>query len=148
MTIKHLAYRVAHDFSGSVAGLAALMDRGQQVLSNKLNPNNETHHLTISELEMLADFTNTNLAFAEFFAAKAGAVVVDLPADDVIVGDMSLLEAFVQSSIAAGDFAQEFQTAMADSRITQKELEKMRQKMFKHIALQLGVLKRIEAVAE
>lgn len=124
MTIRHLAYRIAHDYPGTVIGLAAHMGKGAQVLTNKLNPNSETHHLTITELETLADFTNANIAIAEYFAHKANAVVVPLPLvpDE---SDMGLLDGYMAIMKEMGDLASRFQTAYADGDITTKEFEQI-----------------------
>lgn len=76
MTIRHLAYRIGHDFVGGVAGLANMMDKSPTVLSNKLCTTSTTHFLTIAELEMMVDFANANMQVARYFGTKARAVVV------------------------------------------------------------------------
>jgi hypothetical protein len=121
LTIKHFVYNVAHNFSGGVAGLAEFMGKGYQVLNNKLNPNSTTHYLTIAELEMLADFTNSNIKMAEYFAHKAGAVVVQLP--NLPESDMGLLDLFLSASKEFADISSSFQTAYADGRVDAKEFE-------------------------
>lgn len=121
MTIKHLAYRVGHEFPGSVAGLASLMGRGDVVLRNKLNPNSETHHLNIEEFEMMLDFANRNQDAAEYFAAKAGGVFMKVP--DVPESDLGLLDLFMGTTKELGDVASAFQSAYADGNYTNKEYE-------------------------
>ncbi|WP_135276930.1 phage regulatory CII family protein [Methylotenera oryzisoli] len=121
MTIKHLAYRVGHEFPGSVAGLASLMARGDVVLRNKLNPNSETHHLNIEEFEMMLDFANRNQDAAEYFAAKAGGVFMKVP--DVPESDLGLLDLFMGTTKELGDVASAFQSAYADGNYTNKEYD-------------------------
>lgn len=121
MTIKHLAYRVGHEFPGSVAGLASLMGRGDVVLRNKLNPNSETHHLNIEEFEMMLDFANRNQDAAEYFAAKAGGVFMKVP--DVPESDLGLLDLFMGTTKELGDVASAFQSAYADGNYTNKEYQ-------------------------
>lgn len=147
MNIKHLAYRIAHEFCGGVAGLADMMGKGKTVLLNKLNPNSTTHFLTIFELEEIADFTGQNLSLAQFFAEKCNAVVVPLPPESEATGDMNMLEAFMHASVTAGDFAREFTDAWSDGRITPNEFEAMRSKVHAQIASQLGLLAKIEQIA-
>lgn len=144
MTIRHLAYRIAHDYPGTVIGLAALMGKGAQVFTNKLNPNSETHHLTITELETLADFTNANTAIAEYFAAKAGAVVVPIP--EVEQGDMGLLEAYMEAHAEHGEISKEFMRAYADGRIDAREFADIKEQTCHAIAKQLAWLAEIERV--
>lgn len=121
MTIKHLAYRIGHEFPGSVAGLASLMARGDVVLRNKLNPNSETHHLNIEEFEMMLDFANRNQDAAEYFAAKAGGVFMKVP--DVPESDLGLLDLFMGTTKELGDVASAFQSAYADGNYTNKEYD-------------------------
>lgn len=119
MTIKHLAYRIAHDFPGSVAGLASLMGRGDVVLRNKLNPNSETHFLTVQEFETIVDFAEQNHLVAEYFATKAGGVFMKLP--DVPESDMALLDVFMSAMKELGEVSSAFQKSYADGDITSRE---------------------------
>ncbi len=145
MTIKHLAYRVAHDSALGIASLAEAMGLSHQTLTNFLNVNSDTHNLNINRFEMLIDFSNGNLQAAEYFASKANAVVVPLPVDN-IASDMSLLDAFMNSVIAGGEFAQEFNRAFADGRVTPREFETIKKTVHDAIASQLAILNRIEQV--
>lgn len=124
MTIAHLAYRIAHEFKGGVVGLASLMGRGDKVLASKLNPNTPTHHLNIDELEMMGDFTDTNLQIAQYFADKCNAIVFKLPnvSDQ---SDMCLLDSYMQIMKEMGDLAAEFQKAYADGSIDRKEFTRI-----------------------
>ncbi len=119
MTIKHLAYRIGHEFSGSVAGLASLMGKGEVVLRNKLNPNSESHHLNIEGFETMVDFANRNQDVAEFWSAKAGGVFVRVP--DVQDSDLGLLDLFMGTMKELGDVSSTFQTSYADGNYTHKE---------------------------
>lgn len=139
MTIKYLAYRFAHEFAGGAVALASLMGRGEKVLQNKLNPNSESHHLTIDEFSMLADFTNRNFDAATFFAEKINAVVVCMP--DVVEGDMALLDAYMQIVTEMGKLASEFQKAYADGTIDAQEYKRI----CKAIDAQSGKLQAFKA---
>lgn len=119
MTIKHLAYRIAHEFAGSVAGLASLMGKGEVVLRNKLNPNSETHFLNIQEFETITDFAERNFEVAEYFASKVNAVVVQLPT--LPESDMALLDLFMGAMKELGEVSAAFQKSYADGNITRKE---------------------------
>lgn len=121
MTIKYLAYRIGHEFPGSVAGLANLMGKGDVVLRNKLNPNNESHHLNIEEFETMVDFADRNQDVAEYFAAKAGGVFMKVP--NVPESDMGLLDLFMGTMKELGDVSSTFQTSYADGNYTRKEFD-------------------------
>ena len=119
MTIKHLAYRIGHEFAGSVAGLASLMGKGEVVLRNKLNPNSETHFLTIQEFETMTDFAQRNQDVAEYFSEKAGGVFMKLPT--MPESDMALLDLFMGAMKELGEVSAAFQKSYADGDITSKE---------------------------
>jgi len=124
LTISHLAYRLAHEFKGGIVGLASLMGRGDKVLASKLNPNTQTHHLTIDELEMMGDFTDTNYQLAQYFADKCNAVVFKLP-NVIDQGDMNLLDSYMQIMKEMGELAAEFQNSYADGSIDRKEFARI-----------------------
>jgi len=119
LTIKHLAYRIGHEFAGSVAGLASLMNKGEGVLRNKLNPNSETHFLTIQEFETMTDFAQRNQEVAEYFSEKAGGVFVKMPT--VPEGDMALLDVYMGAMKELGEVSCAFQKSYADGDISNKE---------------------------
>lgn len=154
MNIRFLVHRLINQTQFGYAGILEVVNLGRknkmsmQMLTNKTNPHSKTHSYDLDFYEMILDTINGHAAVAEYHAQKANGVFVELPPDDEVVGDMSLLEAFMQACIAAGDFAQEFQNALQDNRITPLEMEKMRKKMHAHIALQLGVLAKLEEVVE
>jgi hypothetical protein len=122
--ITHLAYRIAHEYRGGVVALSSMMGKNDRVMASKLNPNIDTHHLNIEELSMLADFTNTNIEVAQYFAQKQNAVVVELPnipADS----DMSLLDNYMDIMKELGQLSTEFQSDFADGNINTKEFERI-----------------------
>lgn len=51
------AYHTAHEFPGEVPALARRMSMSANVLQNKVNPNNITHHLTLRESCVMQDVT-------------------------------------------------------------------------------------------
>jgi tRNA G10 N-methylase Trm11 len=144
LTIKHLAYRLAHEYPGGATRLADEMGKSTQVLINKLNPNSETHHLTIAELETLADFTNRNIDVAEYFAQKAGAVVVPMP--EIEQGDLGLLESYMLADEERGELSKKFRKAFEDGRIDAREFAEIKTQIYAVIAKQLAWLSEIERV--
>lgn len=139
MTIKHFIYRIAHESPIGIESLAQRMGVGYQVLNNKLNPNSTSHHLSVAELEMLADFTDGNLALAEYFAYKANAVVMPLPTDTVL-GDMGLLDSYMSIDEANSLIAHKFRAAWADGSLTPSEFEGLKQSAHRSIARLLAFI--------
>lgn len=143
MNLKHLTYRFAHDYAGGITRLADEMGKGAQVLTNKLNPNTETHHVTINELEIIGDFTGNNLRIAEYFAQKQNAVVVALPAT-AVTGDMGLLDGFMEAISFDGDFAYTFKKAWEDGRVTEQEFAALEKIQYDSIGKRLALLAEIK----
>jgi hypothetical protein len=145
LTIKHLAYRIARDSQLGHASLADAMGMKSQTLTNSLNVNASTHNLNISNFELLAEFSNGNMAVAEYFAAKVNAVVVPLPImpDD---SDMALLDGFMAVMKEMGELAVSFQTAYADSNITKKEFDKIKEEFADVLSRLLAFQSQIERV--
>ena len=65
------AYLIAHHHAGGVRDLALRMGVSANVLQNKLNPNNTTHHLTLKESIALQVMAN-NPAILHAMAAQLG----------------------------------------------------------------------------
>src|SRR4051812_31871314 len=57
MNVAHAAYDTVHEHEGGAAAVAARIGVGRQVLVNKLNPQNTTHHLTLDEAVRLIKVT-------------------------------------------------------------------------------------------
>lgn len=124
MSLQHLMYGLAHKFNGGLVALAAVMNKNDRVLNQKVNPNNTTHFLTLEEFETIADFTNGNLKVAEYFANKENAVVYVMP--DLSGNDEeALLDSFVGITQKLGELSAEFLNSYADGQITNKELSKL-----------------------
>lgn len=123
--LKDTLYHIAHQYQGGVQALATRMKRNPTVLSHKFNPNNSTHFLTTDELEMLGDFADANIEIAKHFAAKGNAVVVLLPAIPD-VGDMELLDGYMDVVHQLGELSHEFQKDWADGNIDPKEYARIK----------------------
>lgn len=58
MNLADAVYKTVHEYPGGATAIAARMGMSSNMLSNKVNPNNETHHLRLDEANMLMSFTN------------------------------------------------------------------------------------------
>lgn len=107
-----------------------------QLLTNKVNANSESHTLNVQEAEACIDRINANYEVAEYFAHKAGAVVVRLP--DVIESDMALLDEFMAIPVELGDVCNKFQRAYADGNINKQEFKVISKEVDDEIAALLS----------
>lgn len=67
------AYSLAYAYPGGVPALAARMGVNANTLKHKLNPNNDTHHLTLREAQAMQVFTG-RLDILHAMADELGAV--------------------------------------------------------------------------
>ena len=148
MSFPDLLYRIAHQYPGAVPALAVRMGKNQTVLQHKLNPNCSTHGINADEIEQLVDFTGSNMAVAEYFAGKIGAVVVRVSDAHAAVGDIELLDEFLSLVHELGELSGEFQRSWADGRITQKEFTRIRKEANDVQGQIISLMSRIESLVE
>lgn len=58
MNLADAAYKTVHEYPGGATALAARMGMSSNMLSNKVNPNNDTHHFRLDEANTVMSFTN------------------------------------------------------------------------------------------
>lgn len=146
MSFPDFLYRIAHGAPGAVPALAARMKKNVTVLQHKLNPNCSTHGVMAEEAEQILDFSNKNFEAAEYFAAKANAVVIPLIVCDG--SDMELLDGFMDVVKELGEFSAEFQRDWADGRITEKEFKRLKDEATEVQARMISLMARIERLIE
>lgn len=71
------AYATVHDYPGGAAEVAEGLGIGKQVLINKVNPQNTTHHLTLGEAERLIQFTQ-DMRILHALADEVGGIFIPL----------------------------------------------------------------------
>lgn len=107
MDVRDAAHLIGHHYPGGVAALAARMGMVPGVLQNKLNPNNDSHHLRLDESVLLQQVAG-NPAILHAMAQQLGFTCVRAtPAQDG--GDP--VEAFMALAMAHADFTR----AVADA---------------------------------
>ena len=58
MNLADAVYKTVHEYPGGATALAARMGMSSNMLSNKVNPNNDTHHMRLDEANTIMSFTN------------------------------------------------------------------------------------------
>lgn len=145
MDVFNAAYRLAHDFrpDGAV-GLARKLGINQGTFLNQLNPNTETHGLSLARALQMSVFTGDRRILAAF-AAEMGCAVVSLP-DLRRKSNRDLLALMLQRDREVGEFAQQVETALADQRISPRELEAIRSAGMEAVGAFLELMARFEEV--
>lgn len=129
MTLRRLLHRLIYASPPGITGVLEYFNAGRvnkmslQTLTNKVNFNSETHNTNVDEFEQAVDLINCNYEVAEYFAAKCNSIVFKLP--NVQVGDMALLEGFMDIMTEIGEISTEFQKAISDGRISQNEMDRI-----------------------
>lgn len=75
------AYHTAHGYPGGVRALAARIGMSPNVLQNKVNPNQESHHLTLAEAVTLMDVTDSDAILLAMAAHRGYDLIRTLPAN-------------------------------------------------------------------
>lgn len=125
MNILDIAYNTVHDYPGGATALAPRIGiKSHAVLNSKVNPNTETHHLTLMEAVKIMQITG-DYRILHAINTQLGKVSIDLPDIPESQRDVSLMEQMLEISIKKGDVSKAFKEMMADGRVTRGEAQDM-----------------------
>ena len=135
MNITDAAYNTVHDYPGGASALAARMGiKSPAVLNSKVNPNTETHHLSLVEASKMMAMTGDFRVLQEL-NAEHGKIAIDLP-EIPECRDLSLTDKVLCIGMKGGDVMSLFREIMADGRITEGEVKDMSKVIHQmHVAL-------------
>ena len=146
MTPIDAAHATVHDYPGGSESLAPRIGMRSNILRNKVNHNNETNHLTLSEASKLMALTGDR-RILDALAAEQDCVVVPATCN-VVVSDMAVLELVAKVWMHNGDVGRAVNDALADGRITKLELEDIKQSIYRVEQAMHTMLSRITGMAE
>jgi len=121
--VLEAAYRTVHESAGGATGVAEGIGIGKQVLVNKVNPNNNSHHLGLEEAVKLMEYTG-DIQILHALAQEFSGIFVPLPrsssiADNTVITDIS------EMSVKFGRLVQEVVEDAKDNEITGTELNRI-----------------------
>ncbi|WP_180061090.1 phage regulatory CII family protein [Acinetobacter sp. YH12124] len=120
MNIIDAAYHTVHDYPGGATALAPRLGiKSPAVLNSKVNPNTDTHHITLVEAIKIMTITN-DYRILQSMNAHLGKVAIDLPQIPEC-RDTALTDLVLSFGMQGGDVYTLFKTMMADGRITRGE---------------------------
>jgi hypothetical protein len=146
MNVSDAMHATVHGYPGGAGSLGPRVSINPTVLNSKVNPNTTTHHLTLAEAMRIMGVTgdhrtlramNEELGYLPPIARVAGEV-----------SDLALLECYTKLIGELGDFSTTFHRALADGRVTKKELKKLRSAMLDFAGAGEELLVRLEQIAE
>jgi len=124
MNITDAAYNTVHDYKGGANSLASRMGiKSPAVLNSKVNPNTDTHHLSLLEASKLMALTG-DYRILQSLNFEHGKVSLDLPKIPEC-RDTALTDLVLSIGMSGGDVCAIFREMMADGRITQGEATDM-----------------------
>ncbi len=123
MNITTAADLTVHEYKGGSESLGPLVGISAAVLRNKVNPNNNTHHLTLAEADRIVRMTGDPRILAAF-AHSNGYLLVKAP-ESCGESDISVLEQVAGLMVAHGNFGHEVYEALADGGVDQQEVARV-----------------------
>lgn len=124
MNIIDAAHAVVHDYKGGSESLGPRVGISPAVLRNKVNPNNETHHLTLAEAGRITSLTG-DMRILKAFANEHGFLLVKAPDSCSTESDMSVLEQMAGLMVSCGAFGKEVYDSLADGKVDRSEMERV-----------------------
>lgn len=129
MNIQDAAHRIGHEYPGGVPALAHRMGKNPTVLNSKLNPNNDTHHLTLAEADLMQHLSGRTDVL-EAMADGLGYVVMHKPGT---VEGCDIPSATRRAMVEFGDWMREVDAALADGSITTNEVRSIERELVQMI---------------
>ncbi|MBU9403541.1 phage regulatory CII family protein [Burkholderia multivorans] len=146
MNITDAAYAVVHDYPGGSESLAPRLGLSGAMLRNKVNPNNDTHKLSLAEAARIADVTNDD-RILEAWARERGYALVEIPSPENC-SDGEIIELMAKTWETNGDIGKEIIRTFEDGRVEKHEVLRVKERTWKHFQMLLGLVSRIEGMAE
>lgn len=125
MGLLDAAYHTVHGYEGGAPSLAPRVGMNANTLQNKVNPNNETHHLTLVEsrnvMAMTKDFRMLHALGRDLGHV---CIAVDMDGDGITVEKvMSMTKEFGETLAAVGDATSKH--GEAGHRVTRNEMARV-----------------------
>lgn len=151
MNIIDAAHATVEENGGSRVVASRLIQRdgkpmSDAILRNKVNGNNDTHHLTLVEADRLMAVTNDH-RILHALAEKHGHVCVMVD-DSVPASDLAVLELVTHVWRANGDVGRAVDDTLADGRVEAHEVVMVRHAIYKVQQAMNAMLIRLEGMAE
>lgn len=144
MNLIDAAHKTVHDYPGGSQSLGPRIDMSPAVLRNKVNPNNDTHHLTLAEADEIMSVTGDH-RILHALAAEHG-YVLQKAADATTEG--TVLQLLLRANAAEGDLDKALNDALADGRLTQNELKEVLAKNMTQASAQMALMRKLCEIVE
>ena len=124
MNILDTAHAVAHDYPGGCESLAPRIGMSAAVLRSKVNPNTDTHQLTLMNAVAITDMTDDE-RILEAWLEQRNAVMVKLPDATEQPDNEEILSRFMSLTVQFGSLARRYSEVTADGEVDEQEMADM-----------------------
>lgn len=146
MNVLVAAYHTVHQYKGGASALAPLVLMNPAVLRSKVDLNVSTHHLRLDESVTIQSVTGDH-RICRAMNEELG-YLPPIPRVDVAVSDAALLETYTRLMSELGDFSGKFHQALADGKLTSREIDGLQAEMLEFFAAGEELLSRARQIAE
>ncbi len=115
--LNQAMHDLVHKSEMSTTEISETLGIGRQILTNKVNPENEYNKLTVHELHAIQVLTGNDVVLRAMQAEFVLSVLRDAPT--------SILEAMINQGKEIGDVFAAVQEALADNHLSERERSKI-----------------------
>jgi hypothetical protein len=115
--LNQAMHDLVHKSEMSTTEISETLGIGRQILTNKVNPENEYNKLTVHELHAIQVLTGNDVVLRAMQAEFVISVLKDAPP--------SILEAMINQGKEIGDVFAAVQEALADNHLSERERSKI-----------------------
>lgn len=133
-----------HNAPGGLEALAVRLGMSAQILRNKANPNNNSNHVALRDVERVMELTG-DYGTLHALAKSCGFVCIKIE-DHVGPSDLALLEVVTSAMSANGGFGAAINKALDDGRIQQHEVEQVKDAAFEASRALHAVVARFQSL--
>lgn len=141
MHILDAAYQTVSEYPGGATSLAPRVGLAPGTLSNKVNPNCSTNHLTLAEANKLMAVTGDH-GILQAMASDHGYVLIRVEGG---AEEGDVLHGMLDLGVAEGNFSRELHDALADGVITGNEMAGLSRSAVAYQGALIGLLRRLRA---
>lgn len=146
MNTRDAFHATVHDCPGGAEALAVRLGMSAQILRNKANVNHDTNKPMLDDVDRVMAITGDHRVL-HALAKNHGFVCVKID-ESATASDMAVLELVTQMMTTHGEVGAEIYRTLADGRVDQRELERVRAAVYgAHKSLE-EVLARLDGMAE
>nr|WP_315481485.1 phage regulatory CII family protein [uncultured Undibacterium sp.] len=146
MTPADAFYRTVFDAEGGPESLAPRLGMSAQVLRNKANPNIQTNHPTLTDIDRVMTFTG-NVSVLHALAKNQSHVCIAID-DHANACDTAILELVAKVWSTNGDVGQAVNDTLADGRVEAHEVRRVDEAIHRTVTALHDMAARLKGMSE